>query len=81
MEEITITITLKKTHGKNSGTVRLKHGSCIANATSDNGTKISVGGTIGAGYEITVGENTYYASPTEIWNAAAPLFGLEKADN
>ena len=81
MEEITITITFKKTVGENGGTIRLKHGGCIANATSDNGTKISVGGTIGAGYEITVGENTYYASPTEIWNAAAPLFGLEKADN
>lgn len=80
MEEITITITLKKTVGENGGTVRLKHSGCIARATSDNGTEISVGGTIGAGYEITVGENIYYASPIEIWNAAAPLFGLEQVE-
>lgn len=75
MEEITITITLTKS------CVSMRHNDCAVDDTSENGTKVSLGGTKYGGYEITVGGNTYYATVSTIWNAVAPIFGLEKAEN
>ena len=65
--------------GPNGGTMRMRFNDCIAKAVSNSGTEIELGGTIGGGYEIHVGDKVFYADAIEIWNAAAHHFGLEKA--
>jgi hypothetical protein len=80
MQQITLKVTLKNTKNPTGSTMHLKFSDNQAKAVSGNGTKIELGGTFGGGYEVCVGNERFYVSAKDIWNAISDQFNLEKVD-
>lgn len=82
-KEFSVTLTFKssrveKENGGYTDVLYLMHSDCVARASMSTGEKVEVGGTIGAGYEVSIDGNRFYASPTDIWNAVANALQLER---